>query len=353
MDILIIGNGFDLAHDLKTTYKDFLDSWSCKNNLWMQHFKTRQNEELGNTWIDLETEIYSIIQSINEKTRLSLNYPKLLIMPQYVPNFKLEKIYDYLNIPSKKWNVDKKEYSTDAPHTGVNDSNFRVYIETPKGYINFLYDQLRDFTKAFENFLIKNTNIESSPYMLNLSSNIARSSINLKVISFNYTNTCKALYHQKFNNNCKYNIETIYIHGKANTDNCNLVLGTRSFERDGVNQQLLADLNIFQKHHQRHRYGTIEAYQDFLKEISNPKKIINPIFHVIGHSLERTDHNILKYIFDAKKNSVINIYYHTEEAQDKLITNITEIIGEAEVMSRVRLIHQHDDDKRSILVRCK
>ena len=26
MDILIIGNGFDLAHGLKTSYKDFLDS---------------------------------------------------------------------------------------------------------------------------------------------------------------------------------------------------------------------------------------------------------------------------------------------------------------------------------------
>jgi hypothetical protein len=29
MDILILGNGFDLAHDLNTKYKDFLIS--CKN----------------------------------------------------------------------------------------------------------------------------------------------------------------------------------------------------------------------------------------------------------------------------------------------------------------------------------
>ena len=31
MDILVIGNGFDLAHDLKTSYKDFLDCCSKKN----------------------------------------------------------------------------------------------------------------------------------------------------------------------------------------------------------------------------------------------------------------------------------------------------------------------------------
>lgn len=49
MDILVIGNGFDLAHELKTTYKDFLTSCRnnenqsfneefCKTNLWLRHF---------------------------------------------------------------------------------------------------------------------------------------------------------------------------------------------------------------------------------------------------------------------------------------------------------------------------
>ena len=59
MDILILGNGFDLAHNLKTSYKDFLEYCSklniqditdgesaykeiCKNNLWLKHFITKQ-----------------------------------------------------------------------------------------------------------------------------------------------------------------------------------------------------------------------------------------------------------------------------------------------------------------------
>lgn len=78
MDVLIIGNGFDLAHGLKTSYKDFLEICInsnsvvsleqpmseykdyCETNLWMKHFITRQNE-LGETWIDLENEIYRVI----------------------------------------------------------------------------------------------------------------------------------------------------------------------------------------------------------------------------------------------------------------------------------------------------
>ena len=32
MDILVIGNGFDLAHDLKTSYKDFLEYCVLENS---------------------------------------------------------------------------------------------------------------------------------------------------------------------------------------------------------------------------------------------------------------------------------------------------------------------------------
>lgn len=62
MNILVIGNGFDLAHGLQTTYKDFLNfcnkgteldeiingeneySKRRKTNLWLKHFITKQNE---------------------------------------------------------------------------------------------------------------------------------------------------------------------------------------------------------------------------------------------------------------------------------------------------------------------
>lgn len=59
MDILILGNGFDLAHELKTKYSDFLEYCKneyqkylsidkseyarlCRNNIWIKHFITRQ-----------------------------------------------------------------------------------------------------------------------------------------------------------------------------------------------------------------------------------------------------------------------------------------------------------------------
>lgn len=63
---------------------------------------------------------------------------------------------------------------------------------------------------------------------------------------------------------------------------------------------------------------------------------------MIGHSLDETDKNILEHLFLINQNAIINIYYHNKEAQENYINNITNIIGEKEVMTRVRLIYQHD-----------
>ena len=128
------------------------------------------------------------------------------------------------------------------------------------------------------------------------------------------------------------------------------MLGTHSFsnERTSSNTDPISvNFNVFKKHNQRHKYETIEAYQDFLKLLTDPKRVIKPVFHVVGHSLDKTDH-ILKHVFLVNKNSIINIYYHNEEAQERLINNITKIIGEEEVMTKVRMIYQHDE-KRGIL----
>lgn len=335
MDILIIGNGFDLAHDLKTSYKDFLQF--CENfppdtkfrsNLWLRYFwdLIAKTKNFGETWIDFETEIYNQIRRFQ---KIAQGYYHV-----YLP-CDTNSLYD----ASPNINAYFKENSYDSFMN--NDRAFK----TNEKKINFIYSELRNFTMVFENYLIKIINtqfdgLNHSKYKLSLQGASPDNRIELKVISFNYTDTCEKLY------NSDFKIEPIYIHGKAgsNNDDCNLVLGTHSFDRKNneSHKQLLMDLNVFQKHNQRHKYGTIEAYQDFLREITNPKNLIRPVFHVVGHSLDETDHNVLKHIFTANINSVINIYYHDETAQQKLIDNITDIIGEAEVMTKVRLIHQHD-----------
>ena len=84
MDILVIGNGFDLAHGLETRYKDFLDfpqNADFKNyidklpnykkclqvNVWLKHFISNYRNLNGENWIDFEQEIFDVIVSFNKK----------------------------------------------------------------------------------------------------------------------------------------------------------------------------------------------------------------------------------------------------------------------------------------------
>ena len=72
-------------------------------------------------------------------------------------------------------------------------------------------------------------------------------------------------------------------------------------------------------------------------------------FQIIGHSLNDTDHNILRHILLANSNSIINIYYYDEEQLIQIQDNIDLIITEEEVMAKVRFIAQ-DDPNRGILI---
>lgn len=363
MDILVIGNGFDLAHDLRTTYKDFLERCRkksldnilcnnntytklCKSNLWLKHFIKRQ-EQLGNTWIDLEDEIFRVIQFLKEFPAAKGSGSTKYMCPQLLTLQKDDKDFSFFNIENYSVSCDNNP-QTDLKEYLIEHCNneLSVYIKSPKGFINLLYDQLREFTQSFETYLIQDvlSNVSGeSIYRLSLQAiGIQPQDKNVFVLSFNYTNTCEKLYKQKFNTYCNLKIKPIYVHGQVcNSKNCNLILGTQSFD----NKDIPANFNVFRKHNQRHRYGTIEAYQDFLMILTNPQMNARPIFHVIGHSLDKTDHNILKHVFLANKNAIINVYYHDEVAQERLINNITEIIGEEEVMTRVRFIHQHDKER--------
>lgn len=127
-------------------------------------------------------------------------------------------------------------------------------------------------------------------------------------------------------------------------------MGTHSFENVSSTNPSLSisyDFNIFKKHNQRHKYSTIDKYQDLLQKLNplDKRKKVKPVFHIIGHSLDETDREILRHILNVNKDSIINVYYHDEEAQTRLINRINDIIGEEEVMARVRFIYQHDNEK--------
>ena len=161
--ILIIGNGFDLAHGLKTAYGDFLKycreknglcfelnsdyEINCETNLWIRHFINRQ-KQIDDTWIDLETEIYNVITHLKNSLVSVSNYPKILETYTTSKAFNIgEKIKESMKSTSFEQEVGPKYYDINIRER----RKFQIYIGSYKGLVNFLYAQLREFTTMFEN----------------------------------------------------------------------------------------------------------------------------------------------------------------------------------------------------------
>jgi IS1 family transposase len=332
MNILIVGNGFDLAHGLKTDYESFL-KWCKKNdykkinrgtrtnvseNIWVEHFLFRINnkisENLGQNWTDFEEKIYEIIKEI------SCNYNK---------DFKKGCI---------AYKDDKKKYHLNKcllKFESLYDNKYTEFDDI-KNLIAFLYNALIDLTHLFEEYL-KEIDYDNCQKIFDLSDIVDNARYgNFCVLSFNYTKTLQKLYNINDKN-------IYYIHGEIGKDN--IVLAAKDFNNnENKNEEKTPDIfNIFQKHNQRHKYETIKAYQELLRRIKfgqDPNGENN--FYIIGHSLDNADKDILQILLGILTDSRINIYRRSNSSVDKYVNKITDIIGKKQVMERVLIVNQEE-----------
>ncbi|WP_304653284.1 AbiH family protein [uncultured Ligilactobacillus sp.] len=91
--LVIVGNGFDLCHGLKTNYRDFLESEYCSDQLKQDlseiedYIKAKQNisNEGVNLWTDMEYMYYRAMVSIDEE-----DFSKVENFNSIIEDFKME-----------------------------------------------------------------------------------------------------------------------------------------------------------------------------------------------------------------------------------------------------------------------
>lgn len=358
MEILIIGNGLDLAHKLPTQYMDFLkfvdvikqvnkikkpddlkqinwreintdikaiieanmgnvrynlfsqqDVWAelVGDNIWIEYF-LQCNMYQKKNWIDFESEISNVIQELDENKGKN----------------DLEKSIGRLS--NKFFN--EKYLNSQADLLGEILNGTRIANKkNPITYgqlLKKLEDDLARLIRALEIYL---TDYVEKINIVNQISEIAELTPS-HVLSFNYTNTYERIY--GMNKNIKYN----YIHGKANTnsnvDSSNLVLGIDEYlDESRKNKDL--ELITFKKYYQRIYKGTGNDYQLWIDEIKEEwnntstdsrreirRRISENNFdntyekmhklYIFGHSLDITDTDVLR-------SFILNVNVRTSECQ--------------------------------------
>ena len=352
MNILIIGNGFDLAHKLPTKYTDFLDFLEnvrilkeempqnleqlsdkidenlrqylfnsnssrldinskhqnyitemyelSKDNLWITWFNQERklNKTLGKYWIDFEAEISKVIQKI-ESTLLELSPIEECIDNYNELRFELNKYPIFNLFINKIYDIDKS-----------NEINMERITEK-------LHNDLNKLIRCFEIYLedfVKNIDISQ------LSLDIYNLNVD-KILTFNYTNTYQKLYYT--------DVDCDHIHGKAdinnNIESDNMVLGIDDYLNE---DEKFTNTNFieFKKYYQRLIKGTNCDYKKWIDEINQTKSFTKHNVYIFGHSLASTDRDILLDFIENEK-TIITIYYNNSNQYSDQICNLVHLIG--------------------------
>ena len=384
MNILVIGNGFDLAHGLPTKYRDFLefcervkgiydlsnnaslgdykakyiDDWEMndyiktalleaferrhkhdvkitykvleelyehiRENTWLEYF-LNCDSYIGQNWIDFEMEISRVIQSLDQLRKVEKK------------NLDIQKVYQeeqkiLMSLLKASKGSMKRDYGS---------------IKGIDKYVQFLNVELERLIRALEIYIAE--------FVAGISISLRNSDIGQLsveyVLSFNYSDTYKKLYGA--NEKIRYD----YIHGIANINNTlqsnNMVLGIDEYlsleERDKE-----IEFIAFKKYYQRIFKGTGCKYKEWLFDMKEKSKTIESelryqypmqipfekftndarnYLYIFGHSLDITDKDIFRDLI-LNDNVYTTIFYYSKNDLSLKIANLVKVLGQDELIKR-------------------
>lgn len=369
MNVLIIGNGFDIAHELPTQYMAFLDFITLVDGLESYHgtinlFKTEGlNKKYANLDIDVQkyfddlldektnklknvNQIWDEMKADSNKVDRIINIEEMIKCSK--DNIWIKWFCEKANI-NPNWidfeaeisrvvqKFEKLQITVFQAQKGINTNelddfdsklialftNHKIPIKelTDNHFAKFkkrMLDDLNSLIRCFEIYLedcvkkIDKKLLSTDIYDLKVD----------KLLSFNYTDTYQRLYE------CNHrNIEYDYIHGKANIDSSienNMVLGIDDY-LTGAERFSNTDFIEFKKFYQRLHKKTGCTYKRWIEKI-NSGKIDNNNVYIYGHSLAMTDKDVLSE-FILNEKTKVTIFYYSKEQYSQQIINLVHMIG--------------------------
>lgn len=360
--IVLIGNGFDLAHGLKTRYEDFInwywdqrlhgiilehqavsadelcsmkiyptsgyDNWylfSCGNSYFKNPFKNEWNitgrefiEELESKPDCFDIKYSPFLKNIckNIKTKgwvdIENEYYSLLERRIAQINNYTEKDVKYLNLQLDVLRYKLIEYLKQEQMKGVD------IIDTIKEKI-YRPIKLQEISVASKNLLDKSSLGDVNP-------------IATMLLNFNYTQTPE----QYITN--QSNVKLIYIHGKINEPK-SVIFGYGDELEDNYKKLQNLNENECLRHIKSIHYMESDNYRKVLEFIeADTFQII-----IMGHSCGNSDRTLLNTLFEHRNCVSIKPYYYiNDKGEDnylELIQNISRNFTDMKLM-RDRVVNK-------------
>ena len=361
--LLILGNGFDLAHGLPTRYTDFLDfcniimsldlgnekiylqhkikslqgeidrlKWNdfvkksikdtlqenvkivsdlwklLNNNIWYVFFDTiRRFNGMGPNWIDFEKEIRNVIE-FADRQDIDLDERAEDLLHCYNDQSEhKEYMYDVKELYNSQ---NKRHLFGEYTEQFLKQSNQNKFNDilkelTLRDLRKYWYQHLENFIEAlniyFAYFIdcVPSEDIKTSEKVAPIITGIEKIDPDY-VINFNYTHTYEKLYAKP---------KPFYIHGECTKEigKNNIVLGIDQYWKTEEERQEHVNYAIFKKYVQRIRKRTGNKHHEMLMKLERPISLPNykgayfdQEIYVFGHSLDKTDKDILASFFNVE-----------------------------------------------------
>ena len=320
--LVIIGNGFDLAHGLKTSYANFLE-WYKED--FINHITgkwiSKYNDEL--CYIDFtNSSSTSVIKySLEDFDNLYLNFQH--VNSHSIKSFKKSSFLTEIenNYKTKGW-IDIEEDYYRLLKEYIFKSNLHLSMSPNDKTVDILNRQLNFLKdKLIEYLLIQSHNANISvldAIMTKIRSVILRDKDieilsqykfieeriypnQIKILNFNYTQTAE-LYCKGNNVDCKY------IHGNL-TNQKSIIFGYGDELDEDYKKIARCNVNEYLRNFKSIKYIESSVYRELLSFIEKDYFQIL----IMGHSCGNSDRTLLNTLFNHPKCVSIKPYYYINE----------------------------------------
>ncbi len=287
-NLIIIGNGFDLAHNLETSYTHFI-----------KHIINEKDK-----YSDLFTSPFKDYDSLLKTIQKNNSFGNLI-------NFQNHFFKRLLtNLSLKNWCDIEEAYFSELisldkiPYYQNNPAKLNQYFRTVK-------DHLSEYLK---------TQNESQPIQSYQTLFRTIDSSNTLIINFNYTNTLLELYKNDIQRS-----RIIHLHGELDNPDNPMIFGYAATHEES-RKLLDKKENEYLRNIKKHLYKRTSNEKRIADYLDGTEKIDISIF---GHSCGLSDNLILKQLFCHNNvQSIRTFYYENVESHFQTQVNVDRIMND-------------------------
>ncbi len=336
--IILVGNGFDLAHDLKTSYQDFLlDFYKTKlSEAIKSGVKTKASSHKTGFFYDDDLISISLprLSNITEVEKIICSSLNLEGFHQTFKRYQGELILNSKIIKEyiKTWSSFEKSYFDLLSQNYENENQIKKLNQEFELIRNHLKSYLSRIQIDFENTKIEQKQIDK---LIDIFCEGERDE--LLFLSFNYTNTL-GYYFNRASKKIKSNI--IYLHGNLNStdEDGHIILGYDD-DKDVNFSKIITHANI----------ENLSFFKSVQYPINTNRNDLSQFIefndfevYAFGHSFEKSDFTILREIFTHKNCTKIKVFYHPEN-KDNDFSSKSQLL-------RI-MFHESIDNMKKLVVR--